>query len=96
MNGDLAVIPARAASELERVLSLLNQSPLTERRVPLFASRSAASDDDPLSVSSISPRGPAVEAGRPANPSEPGRECTCPVCNSDMAGIVPCEREENL
>lgn len=87
----------RALLAMQRKSALLNQSPLTERRAhPLYAARSVASDDSPHPyLSSSTPCGSAVEAGRPATPSTPTEECTCPVCTSDLAEIVPCEREEN-
>lgn len=35
---------------------------------------------------------PAVEAGRLTDQPDPGDECLCMACQSDMAGIYPCER----
>lgn len=90
----LAGIAARASLATERHLRLLNKPPLSELRAsPLCAHRAGASDDHTPSRSSSDPRGSAVEAGRPANQSEPG--CDCPVCTSDLAAIVPCQREND-
>ncbi|WP_257556478.1 hypothetical protein [Sphingobium sp. CFD-2] len=91
----LAGIAARAALAAERKRHLLNQPQLPVRASPLCARRAEASDDHPPVRSSSDPRGSAVEAGRPANPST-SDECDCAVCSSDLAGIVPCEREESL
>ena len=65
----LAGIAARAALATERKRALLNQPPLTGTRAhPLLAGRSVASDDiTHPNLSSMSPSGSAVEAGRPAN-----------------------------
>ena len=89
----LGGIAARAAATSERYLRLLNKPPLSELRAPpLCAHRTGASDD--LSPrSSSDPCGSAVEAGRPANPFTTSDGCDCAVCTSDLAGIVPCERE---
>jgi len=70
--------------------------PLIERAVTPDAPWAGASGDLTLSPGSpFSPRGPAVEAGRSANKSDPGDECQCPACRSDCAGIAPCEREDD-
>ncbi|AJR24535.1 hypothetical protein TZ53_13175 [Sphingobium sp. YBL2] len=92
----LSGIARQAAAATERKLRLLNKPPLSQLRVyPPVTQRTGASDDLPPSRSSIDPRGSAVEAGRPANPST-SDECDCAVCSSDLAGIVPCERENDL
>lgn len=93
----LAGIAARASLATERQLRLLSKPPLSELRAsPHCAHRAGASDDLPPPGSSSDPRGSAVEAGRPANQSEPTGECDCAVCSSDLAGIMPCllENEE--
>lgn len=71
---------------------------LPDQRVnPLSAPRVEASDDpNPLPGSSPRPGGSAVEAGRSANQSDPGDECDCAVCSSDLAGIVPCALNEEI
>lgn len=92
----LAGIAARASLATERQLRLLSKPPLSELRAsPHCAHRAGASDDLPPPGSSSDPRGSAVEAGRPANPSMPGAPCGCPVCTSDLADILPCEREND-
>ncbi|UZW54024.1 hypothetical protein NUH86_10805 [Sphingobium sp. JS3065] len=91
----LAGIASSAAAATERRLRLLNKPPLSQvRACPLGAHRTGASDDLPPPGSSSDPRGSAVEAGRPATHPEPG--CDCPVCTSDLAAIVPCQRENEL
>lgn len=88
-----------ALTRFLRMRALMHLSPLPEAHaVPLVVRRAGASDDpNPLSKgSSFDPRGSAVEAGRPANQSDPGDECDCPACQSDCAGIVPCQRENDL
>ena len=81
---------------VERAIAILKQPRLSELRTcPLSAHRTGASGDLPPSRSSLIPSGSAVEAGRPATPSTPGAGCTCPVCTSDLADIMPCEREKD-
>ncbi|QPI73903.1 hypothetical protein [Sphingobium sp. Cam5-1] len=88
----LAGVAARASLATDHRQRLLNKPPLSQLRAsPLSAQRTGASDDHSPSRSSSDPRGSAVEAGRPANLSEPG--CDCPVCTSDLADIAPCQRE---
>ncbi|MFZ2996238.1 hypothetical protein [Sphingobium sp.] len=63
--------------------------------VPTPSARQAAASDD-LTLSprpSPHPSRSAVEAGRSAHQSDPGDECTCPVCTGDCADIDPCQRE---
>ncbi|MFX4085843.1 hypothetical protein ACKU27_12150 [Sphingobium yanoikuyae] len=38
---------------------------------------------------------PVIEADRSAYQSDPGDECPCPICTSDCARIVPCQREND-
>lgn len=84
-----------AAAELAR--RGVNKSNPPASRDPHCAVHAEASDDlhplsQPSNLSSVS----AVEAGRHANPSTPDGGYCCPVCASDLAGILPCERENDL
>ena len=82
---------------IERAIAILKQPRLSELRTcPLSAHRTGASGDQPPFRSSSDPRGSAVEAGRPANDPEPADGCDCAVCSTDMVGIVPCHRENEL
>ncbi len=89
---------ATAFSRFLRARAAASRSPLPDRAViPLAARQAGASGDpEPLSPGSPSlPRGSAVEAGRSAMQSDPGDECDCAVCSSDMAGLVPCPLDED-
>lgn len=91
----LAGIAARASLATERHLRLLNKPPLSQvRACPLGTHGTEASDDLPPPGSSSDPRGSAVEAGRPANPSEQG--CDCLPCQQGLTHIAPCQRENDL
>lgn len=72
-------------------------NPPVSHFTPFCAARAVASDDPaPLPEGSSSrPGGSAVEAGRSAKQSDPGDECDCAVCSSDLAGIVPCALSED-
>ena len=82
---------------IHRAITILKQPRLSELRAcPLSVHRAGASGDkSPLSKSPHEPSGSAVEAGRPANHPEPADGCDRAVCSTDMAGIVPCHREND-
>jgi hypothetical protein len=85
---------ALAFTRLMRMRRLINQSALPELCViPPTAQPAGASDSSRPHGLSSDPRGSAVEAGRPANQSDPGDKCDCPVCASDCARVAPCQRE---
>jgi hypothetical protein len=90
-------IASMAAMQAQRLLTLLHQPPLSATRVsPLCARRAGASGDlAPFHGSPSSPRGPVIEADRSSYQSDPGDECPCPICTSDCARIVPCQREND-
>ncbi|KEZ17694.1 hypothetical protein CP98_03177 [Sphingobium yanoikuyae] len=94
---DIASIASMAAHKAERLRRLNNQPPLSDCVViPLTAHRAGASGDlAPFHGSPSSPRGPVIEADRSAYQSDPGDECPCPICTSDCARIVPCQREND-
>ncbi len=82
---------------IERAIAILKQPRLSELRAcPLSAHRTGASGDAPPFVSPSFPSGSAVEAGRPATNPEPADEWDCAVCSTDMVGIVPWKRENDL
>jgi hypothetical protein len=85
-----------AFSRYLRARAAASRSPLPDHAVSPLAARpaGASGDPEPLSPGSPSlPRGSAVEAGRSAMQSDPGDECGCPACQSDCAGIAPCQRD---
>ncbi|MEO7469795.1 MAG: hypothetical protein ABIV36_22530 [Sphingobium limneticum] len=88
---------ALAFTRLMRMRRLINQSALPDLCViPPTAQPAGASDSSrPSPGLSHDPRGSAVEAGRPAQQSDPGDECDCPVCTSDCARVAPCQRKAN-
>lgn len=91
----MIAVARTAAAQAERFRAILHLPPLPAVRIaPAMTRLAAASDDRTLPRSSSLPSGSAVEAGRPAKPSEP-EPCGCPVCTSDCAGIVPCQRKAN-
>lgn len=89
-----------AALAFARLIRLRRQIPASSLPdmcvIPPTAQRAGASDGlSPSQGPSSDPRGSAVEAGRPANQSDPGDECGCPVCTSDCARILPCQRKDD-
>jgi hypothetical protein len=86
---------ALAFTRLMRMRRNMHLSPLPDLRVIPPTAQLAGASDSPRPSPGLSPdpRGSAVEAGRPANQSDPGDECGCPVCTSDCARVAPCQRE---
>lgn len=95
---DVASIASMAAHNAERLRRLNNQPPLSDCVVipPDGAPGRSLGRPRPFHRSPSSPRGPVIEADRSAYQSDPGDdECPCPICTSDCARIVPCQREND-